>query len=284
MEIKKQESDIFSSIKTFLKYKYLILVDGDNAINKLLPILFELDKDLGSVHIIIFVSLSASKNKKLSSFSETQSMSIVKTNVDGANSVDLYMTLFCGRISNFDNCPTIGIVTEDHFGPNLTRLLESLNVSSVFILPIDLEKKKSEEDLLSTINTSTRSLQSLWRGKWLQSMERFSEIFKLDKQRLRSWYENNQLDEEIIRVVSDFVFEKTEETVIETSGTELTDDFLREFYKNNWNDTHAQFCRTYGSVLCSNFSRWLSGKMKFNTPSRNAVIQYYHNKINKLTS
>ncbi len=220
METKKQESDIFSSIKLFLEYKYLILVDGDNVINKLLPVLSELDKDLGSVHIIIFVSLSASKNKKLSSLSETKSLSIVRTNIDGANSVDLYMTLFCGRISHFENCPIIGIVTEDHFGPNLTMLLESLNVLSVFILPIDLEKRKSEEDLLSTINISNHSLQSLWRGKWLQSIDRFSEIFKLDKQRLRSWYENNEIDQEIVRVVRDFVFDKH---VSATSGNINTD-------------------------------------------------------------
>ncbi|KAG2386449.1 hypothetical protein C9374_002193 [Naegleria lovaniensis] len=55
----------------------------------------------------------------------------------------------------------------------------------------------------------------------------------------------------------------------------LTDEELRKFYHDNCYhfSSHAEFCRRYGNIDSSNFSKWRRG-LKSSPASRNAVLQF----------
>jgi hypothetical protein len=243
------------SFKTSLEYatnllfKYIIIIDGDNVINKVKNWLLKIEifTDIG---VYIFVNATTAKSKYLKDLSK---IFIVNTEIDGGDNVDLAITLFCGKITN----KNIVIITEDHFGVNLMRLLNFTN-NIYSILPHELENKYKETDVINIFNKDNHSLQTLWRNKWMQSANRFAEKFDIEKVLFKKWVSNEVSQHEIEKIVTNFLFheslkEKTELIIFDT------DDELREFYKNNWSDTHANFCRQY-KINKNNFSRWLLGK------------------------
>jgi hypothetical protein len=256
-----------------LSYKNLMIVDGDNVMDRIGDIMNKIS-GLKTLHFLIFVSANFSKSKSIKEFQKNDGITIVETEIDGANNVDLAISLFCGAITNFDRFINLAIITFDHFGPNLVRLLHQLNIKSVFLLPHELENKTSESSLEKLFNPSQHSLQTLWRGKWLQGLDRFSDLYHLDRGQFRKWFEQRIPDLEIEQKVFDFIQGKKLSKPQVLTTIEFTDDELVSYYKTHWKGTQGEFCRIFGNINPNNFSRWLSGKNPKSDASRNAVLAY----------
>lgn len=268
--------------------KGIVFIDGDNSSHCLDDLKSEkkenelpLVKHAEDYHFVIVMSKGVF-SKSLIGFecrswaSILESFNNVKSAVDVALQTCI-VTLHL-KLQEFPQIPFY-IATSDQFGIEIVDQIQNLGNLKRQVFRIDTSSTKLAHYLSSEVQ-KVQGEERCHHDHHHHQQEIMDTITKrLSSIAIRD-YESSQSNSNEREKIATHLPPRSREfatAATTTATTTAIDQELIDFYHSNWKGTHAAFCRAYGFIDPSNFSRWRRGNGNYKSrASTLAVLQYRH--------